>query len=127
MSTELGTFFSFLSVHVSTLSILLVSMHPSLSTSPAMFDWQLFEALHAYMKFLAYHGMELPLLVAFVLSNMQFTFIMLFIVATLWTIQFSDHVSQVFDNTIDLMLEFQVSLQQGHVSETKGHVLLWIL
>ena len=77
-----------------------------------MFDWALFEALHTYVKILAYYDEELPLSVAFVLSNMTFAFLTLFIVAALWTIQFSDHVTQVFDNTINIMLEFQVSLQQ---------------
>src|SRR5882762_235778 len=76
-----------------------------------MFDWALFEALHTYVKMLAYYGEELPLSVTFILGNMTFTFLMLFVVAALWTIQFSDHVAQVFDNTINIMLEFQVSLQ----------------
>ena len=76
-----------------------------------MFDWALFEALHTYVKMLAYYGEEFPLSVALILGNMTFTFITLFIVAALWTIQYLDHVTQVFDNTIDIMLEFQVSLQ----------------
>ena len=77
-----------------------------------MFDWALFEALHSYVKILAYYGKEFPLSVALILGKMTFTFLTLFVVATLWTIQFSDHITQVFDNTIDIMLEFQVSLQQ---------------
>jgi len=96
-----------------------------------MFDWALFEALHSYVKILTYYGEEFPLSVALVLGNMTFAFIMLFIVAALWTIQFSDHVAQVFDNTIDIMLEFQVSLQQVmgpdglHQQTSPQHEFFW--
>ena len=77
-----------------------------------MFDWALFEALEMYLKWLTHDGEFLPLSALLVLSDMRFAFFTLVVVAALWTIQYSDHVAVIFDNTIDLMLEFQVSLQQ---------------
>ena len=77
-----------------------------------MFDWQLFEALETYLKWFTHDGEWLPISAIFVLLQMCFTFITLVVLAALWTVQYSDNIAVIFDNTIDLMLEFQVSLQQ---------------
>jgi len=77
-----------------------------------MFDWVLFEALEMYLKYLTHCELQMPDLVLFHLLRMCFAFISVVVIAAFWTIQYSDHITVIFDNTINLMLEFQVSLQQ---------------
>ena len=75
-----------------------------------------------YLKWFTHDGEWLPISAIFVLLQMHFTFITLVVLAALWTVQYSDHIAVIFNNTINLMLEFQVSLQQhgcwGHFDGT---------
>jgi len=57
--------------------------------------------------------LQMPNLVLFHLLRMHFVFISVVVIAAFWTIQYSDYITVIFDNTINLMLEFQVSLQHS--------------
>ena len=77
-----------------------------------MFDWALFEGLETYLKYLTEAGIWLPISTLLCISCMRLTFLTLFVVAAFWTVQYSDHITVCFNNTLDLFVDFQESLQQ---------------
>ena len=76
-----------------------------------MFDWGLFEGLETYLKYLTEAGIWLPISALLCLSHMCLIFLTLFVVAAFWMVQYLDHIAICFDNTLDLFVDFQESLQ----------------
>ena len=77
-----------------------------------MFDWVLFEGLETYLKYLTEAGIWLPISALLCISHMRLIFFTLFVLAALWTIHYSDHIAICFNNTLNLFVDFQESLQQ---------------
>jgi len=77
----------------------------------SMFDWALFEGLETYLKYLSEAGIWLPLSALLCLSHMHLTLLTLVVYAGILTIIYSDHITVCFDNTLDLFVQFQETLQ----------------
>src|SRR5882762_7091082 len=77
-----------------------------------MFDWILFESHETALKVQEYFGESFPLSTLVCLSHLCITFIKLFVISILFTLDFSHHVHFIWDNTVDLILDFGAAIQQ---------------